>query len=129
MAARVIRPDEHEWITRPHEAGEPARHVAELSERAGFAHTRANVWRYEPGAKGRRHRHPDQEETFFVLAGTLSMYLGEPPERHDVPTGGLVHVEPGTPLQSVNHGDEDLLVYAYGYPPEHERAELLDSAI
>ncbi|HEY3190283.1 MAG TPA: hypothetical protein VGJ70_22525 [Solirubrobacteraceae bacterium] len=41
----------------PHEPGEAARHVAELSERAGFAHTRANVWRYEPGAKGRRHRH------------------------------------------------------------------------
>jgi len=29
------------------------------------------------------------EETFVVLAGTLSMYLGDPPERHDVPTDGL----------------------------------------
>jgi hypothetical protein len=29
-----------EWITRPHEPDEPARHVAELSEAAGFAHTR-----------------------------------------------------------------------------------------
>ena len=94
MAFRAIRPDELEWITRPHEAGEPARHVAELSELAGFAHTRANVWRYEPGAKGRRHRHPIQEETFVVLAGSLSMYLGEPPERHDVPAGGLIHVSP-----------------------------------
>ena len=56
MGFRVVRPDELEWITRPHEAGEPARHVAELSEPAGFAHTRANVWRYEPGAKGRRHK-------------------------------------------------------------------------
>jgi mannose-6-phosphate isomerase-like protein (cupin superfamily) len=64
-----------------------------------------------------------------VLAGTLSMYLGEPPERHDVPTGGIVHVEPGTALQSVNHGDVELLVYAYGTPPESERAELLDSAV
>jgi hypothetical protein len=40
---RVIRPDELEWITRPHEPGEPARHVAELSDLAGFAHTRANI--------------------------------------------------------------------------------------
>ena len=33
---------------------------------------------------------------------------------------------PGTALQTVNHGSEDLLVYAYGYPPEDEHAELLD---
>ncbi len=126
---RVIRPDELEWITRPHEPGEPARHVAELSDAAGFAHTRANVWRYEPGAQGRRHRHTVQEETFVVLAGTLSMYVGEPPERLDVPAGALIHILPATPRQAVNHGDEDLLVYAYGFPPEEENAELLDSAL
>jgi quercetin dioxygenase-like cupin family protein len=126
---RVVRPAEVEWITRPHADGEPARHVAELSELAGFAHTRANVWRYEPGATGRRHRHVAQEETFVVLAGTLSIYLGEPPERHDVPTGALVHVEPGTPLQAANHGEDELVVYAYGTPPEHEHAELLDPAV
>ena len=129
MAFRVLRPDDLTWITRPHEPGEPARHVAELSELAGFAHTRGNLWRYEPGAKGRRHRHPVQEETFVVLAGTLSMYVGDPPERHDVPTGGLIHVEPGTALQSANHGRDELLVYAYGTPPESEHAELLDSAL
>jgi quercetin dioxygenase-like cupin family protein len=129
MPFRTIRFDELEWITRPHEPGEPPRHVAELSDLAGFAHTRANLWRYEPGAKGRRHRHPLQEETFVVLSGTLSMYLGDPPVRQDVPADGLIHVEPGTELQSVNHGDEDLLVYAYGTPPESEHADILDSAV
>jgi quercetin dioxygenase-like cupin family protein len=129
VAFRVIRPGDFEWITRPHEPGEPARHVAELSEHAGFGHTRANVWRYEPGAKGRRHRHPFQEETFVVLSGTLTMYLGDPPERQDVQPGGLIHVEPRTPLQTVNHGNEDLFVYVYGTPPESEHAELLDSAL
>ncbi len=127
MGFRVVRPDELEWITRPHEPGEPARHVAELSDLAGFAHNRANTWRYEPGAKGRRHRHKTQEETFVVLSGTLSMYVGDPPERQDVPVGGLIHVDAGTPLQTVNHGHEDLVVYAYGTPPESERAEILDS--
>jgi quercetin dioxygenase-like cupin family protein len=126
---RAIRPEQFEWITRDHAPGEAARHVAELSDAAGFAHTRANVWRYEPGAKGRRHRHVSQEETFVVLAGTLSMYLGDPPQRHDVPTGGLIHVEPGTPLQTVNHTGEDLVLYVYGTPPEDEHAELLDSAL
>jgi quercetin dioxygenase-like cupin family protein len=126
---RVVHPDTLHWITRPHEPGEAPRHVAELSDLAGVRHTRANVWRFEPGAKGRRHRHRFQEETFVVLAGTLSMYLGDPPERHDLSKGGLIHVEPGTPLQTVNHGDEDLLVFAYGYPPETEHAEILQPAV
>jgi hypothetical protein len=29
----------------------------------------------------------------------------------------------------VNHGDEDLVVFVYGTPPESEQAELLDSAV
>lgn len=51
MGFRAISPGEPGWITRPHEPGAPARHVAELSELAVFAHSRANVWRYEPGAR------------------------------------------------------------------------------
>jgi quercetin dioxygenase-like cupin family protein len=129
MAFRIVRPDDVAWKTRPHEPGQPARHVGELSERAQFTHTRANVWRYEPGAAGRRHRHPIQEETFVVLAGTMSIYLGEPPERHDVPVAGLAHVKAGTALQIANHGDVDLLVYAHGTPPESENAEILDPAV
>jgi quercetin dioxygenase-like cupin family protein len=129
LAYGVIFPDGFEWITRPHGSGEPARHVAELSDRVGMARGRAYVWRYEPGAAGRRHRHREQEETFVVLAGKLTMYLGEPPERVDAPVGGMIHVEAGTPLQTVNHGSADLLVYVHGYPPEDENAELLDSAL
>jgi quercetin dioxygenase-like cupin family protein len=129
MAYRVVTPSELEWITRPHEPDEPARHVAELSDAAGFAHTRGNVWRYEPGAKGRRHRHPHQEETFVVLDGTLTMYVGDPPERVEVPRGGVIHIDALTPLQAANHTDRDLLVYAYGYPPEDQHAEILESAV
>jgi len=129
MSYRVITPQEQPWHTRPHADGDPARHVTELSEVADMKHVRANVWRYEPGAAGRRHRHPTQDETFVVLAGTLSMYVGDPPERCDVPSGSLIHVHAGTALQSVNHGDDDLLVYAHGWPPEDHHAELLPSAV
>ena len=129
MSFSVINPDDQTWETRPHEDGEPARHVTELSDLAGMKNVRANVWRYEPGAAGRRHRHVRQDETFVVLAGTLSTYVGDPPERHDVPAGSLVHITAGTPLQSVNHGDEDLVVYAHGWPPEDHNAELLPSAV
>ena len=64
-----------------------------------------------------------------MLDGTLSMYLGEPPERVDVQRGELIHIDAMTALQTVNHGTEDLLVYVYGYPPEDEHAEILESAI
>jgi mannose-6-phosphate isomerase-like protein (cupin superfamily) len=123
-----VDPAALEWETRPHEPGEPARHVAELSEALGTAHTRCNLWRYEPGAVGKRHVHAEQEETFVVLAGTLSIYVGEPPERRDVPTGGVAHVGAGTPLQSANHGEVDLLVFVTGSPPDMG-AEVLDSAV
>jgi quercetin dioxygenase-like cupin family protein len=129
MSIGSLSPDQFQWITRPHDPGQPARHVAELSDRIGLEHTRANVWRYEPGATGRRHRHAEQEETFVVLAGTLTIYLGEPPEAHEVPTGGVIRVGPGTALQSANHGGEDLVVFAYGTPPETESAQLLDPAV
>jgi quercetin dioxygenase-like cupin family protein len=129
MAFRVLPPERFDWLTRPHAEGEPARHVAELSEAAGMRNVRANVWRYEPGAAGRRHRHPVQDEVFVCLAGELTMLLGDPPERVRVPAGGVIHVEAGTPLQTVNEGGEDLLVYVHGWPPEDEHAELLDSAV
>ncbi|MDQ5833888.1 MAG: cupin domain-containing protein [Actinomycetota bacterium] len=128
MAFSVVLPGALTWTTRPHEPSEPARHVAEISELAAFEHTRGNIWRYEPGAHGRRHVHAEQEETFLVIAGTLSMHLGEPPDRHDVPVGGLVHVRAGTPVQAANHGNTDLVVNAYGAPPDHG-AEILDSAV
>lgn len=100
----IVVPEQLEWTTRPHEPDEPARHVAELQGSVRFEHTRANVWRYEPGAEGRRHVHAEQEETFVVIAGRLTMYLGEPPERHVVSAGGIVHVRPGTPTADGERG-------------------------
>jgi quercetin dioxygenase-like cupin family protein len=128
MGYASIDPRDLDWITRPHEPDEPVRHVAELSEAIGIERGRANVWRYEAGAAGRRHRHAEQEETFVVLAGTLTMYLGEPPERVSVPSGGVIHVAGGTALQTVNEGEDDLVVYVHGAPPD-EGAELLDPAV
>jgi mannose-6-phosphate isomerase-like protein (cupin superfamily) len=126
---RVIRADELDWVEREPEGDGPPRHVARLSDVAEFKHTRGSMWRYPPGSKGRRHRDMIQEETFVVLSGTLTMYLGDPPERVEVPTGGVVHVESGTALQSANHGVEEVVMYAYGAPPETGGAEFLDSAV
>ena len=129
MGYRVVQANELEWVEREPEAGEVPRYVARLSDVLGFEHTRSGMWRFPPGAKGRRHRDNIQEETFVVLRGTLTMYLGDPPERVDVPAGGVVHVESRTVLQSVNEGEEDAIVYAYGAPPEQGGAEFFDSAV
>jgi mannose-6-phosphate isomerase-like protein (cupin superfamily) len=127
VAFSIVLPDLLQWVTRPHEPGEPTRQVAELQSLVGFSGSRANLWRYEPGARGKRHVHDAQEETFVVLSGRLTMFLGEPPERHVIPVGGIVHVRAGTPLQAFNEGEEALVVYAYGSPPD-EGAEVLPSA-
>jgi hypothetical protein len=47
----------------------------------------------------------------------------------EVPRGGVIHIDALTPLQAANHGDHDLLLYAYGYPPEDQHAEILESAL
>jgi quercetin dioxygenase-like cupin family protein len=129
MAFRVVQADELEYETRPHEPGEAPRHAAQLTEPAALRHTRANFFRYEPGARGRRHDDKFQEETYVPVSGSMTMYLGEPPERHEVGPGGLIHVEADTARQLVNEGTEDLLVFIYGAPPERRDVEFLDSAV
>jgi mannose-6-phosphate isomerase-like protein (cupin superfamily) len=125
---QVVSFNGREWSTRPHEPDEPARHTSQLSEEAGFEHSRANLWRYEAGAKGRRHVHAEQEETFLVLEGAMTMHVGDPPEPVRVASGELIHVSAGTPLQILNDGTGDLLLYVYGSPPDFG-AEVLPDAI
>ena len=129
MSFDVVPPDELHFVTRPHEPDEAPRHAADVTTPAGLQHTRANFFRYEPGARGTRHADLAQEETYVPVRGTMTMYLGEPPERHQVPTGGLINVQPGTARQVVNETDGELLVYIYGAPPERGEVEHLDSAV
>ncbi|HEV7134433.1 MAG TPA: hypothetical protein VGN27_11955, partial [Gaiellaceae bacterium] len=98
MAFHVVGPDQLEW--EPYERF-PGRSRAALTEHAALRHTRANFIRHEPGEKGPRHIERVQDETFVPVRGTLTMYLDDPPVRHDVPVGGLVHVEAGTAQQMV----------------------------
>src|SRR4051812_42070299 len=129
MAYFVVRESELEFQTRPHEVGEAPRHAAPVTEPAGLKNTRANFFRYEPGAKGRRHDDKVQEETYLPIRGTLTIYVGEPPVREEVSAGGLVHVESGVPRQLVNEGADELLVFIYGAPPERGEVEFFDSAV
>lgn len=129
MAYFVVRETDLDFQTRPHEVGEAPRHAAPVTEQAGLRNTRAGFFRYEPGAKGRRHDDKLQEETYVPVSGTMTMYLGDPPERREVGPGGLIHVETGTARQVVNEGSEDLLVFIYGAPPERGDVEFFDSVV
>jgi quercetin dioxygenase-like cupin family protein len=122
----MVTVEQLEWEEYDHY---PGRFRAAVTELAGLRHTRANLIRQEPGAAGPRHAERVQDETFVPLSGTLTMYLGEPPERHEVPVGGLVHVEAGTVLQIVNETDEEVLVFVYGAPAERAGADIFESAV
>jgi quercetin dioxygenase-like cupin family protein len=91
-----------------------------------MAQSRANVWRYPPGARGRRHADKVQEEVFVVLDGTLTVDLGEPPERHELERGSILVVQPGEILQLRNAGEDELVLFIYGAPPVTGGADFFD---
>lgn len=121
MAFAIFRASELEWVPRGDASG---RAVAALSE--AMTQSRANIWRYPPGARGKRHADKAQEEVFVVLDGTLTVDLGKPPERHELERGSVVVVQPGTILQLRNAGDEELVLFIYGAPPVREGADFFD---
>jgi mannose-6-phosphate isomerase-like protein (cupin superfamily) len=114
---------ELEW--QPRGEGDP-RSVATLSD--GLTQSRANLFRYPSGAVGRRHVDHVQEEVFVVLAGTLTVHLGEgdEPERHELAAGSVLVVRPGTALQLSNRGEEELRLFIYGAPPQRGETTFLD---
>jgi mannose-6-phosphate isomerase-like protein (cupin superfamily) len=131
MGFHVVRPDELDYEERTPPEGreaDPARLAADLTSAAELRQSRARLWRYPPGSRGRRHADHVQEEVFVVLAGTLTMHLGEPPERVELPPQSVVAVEPGTPLQLRNDGDDEVVVFIYGAPPEQAGADFLPDA-
>jgi mannose-6-phosphate isomerase-like protein (cupin superfamily) len=116
-----------DWEERPPAVEEqPSRLAADVTTAAELKQSRGRVWRYPPHTRGRRHADKAQEEVFVVIAGSLTMLLGDPPERVDVGPQSVVAVQPGTPLQVRNESDEELVLYIYGAPPEQEGADFFD---
>jgi quercetin dioxygenase-like cupin family protein len=127
MGWHVVDGSKVKWSERePLFEGQPPRQFVEVTDEAELKSSRARLWRYPPGTRGRRHADKVQEEVFVVVSGTLTMQLGDPPERVDVGAPGLVAVEPGTPLLVRNESDEDLVLYIYGAPAEQGGADFFD---
>jgi quercetin dioxygenase-like cupin family protein len=117
----IFRVNGLEWIER-----DDGRRLARLSD--GMTQARANIWRYPPGAKGIRHLKKVQEEIFVVVGGRLTLLLGEPAEANELGQGDVAVVPPGTPPQVRNDGNEELLLFIAGAPPETGQAEYLPDA-
>ena len=118
MSYTIFAQSELESVAR---GDDDPRTIARLSD--SMTQSRANIWLYPPGARGKRHKDLAQEEIFVVLDGTLTVDLGEPPERHQLSRGSVLVVQTGTILQLRNAGDEELVLFIYGAPPVQGRAE------
>jgi quercetin dioxygenase-like cupin family protein len=127
----VLLPKEQTFQPPTWRPDEAERSIVELRLHAQLRHSQANLWRYQPGARGSRHREPLQEEVFCVLEGMLTMILGDPAERFELPPTSIVVVEPGTPVLLRNDSHADVLVFAYGAPIQAAdyKAELLDDQL
>ena len=123
MAYAIHHANDFDW--QPRREGDP-RLAAGISD--SLTQSRANLFRYPPGAVGRRHIDQVQEEVFVVLDGTLTVHLGEgdAPERHELAKGSVLVVQPGTALQLSNAHDDELRLFIYGAPAEQGETVFLE---
>jgi mannose-6-phosphate isomerase-like protein (cupin superfamily) len=124
MPFRVVRQAGEGWVDRPNQHG-VVRRTLDVTGAGELTQSRACIWRYPPRSYGRRHRELAQEEVFVVLDGTLTMLIGDPPERVDVERGDVVTLAIGTEVQVRNETDDEVVVFAYGAPPVTGQAEIL----
>ena len=95
--------------------------IDELGEGYGFRTVRqalgvesfgVNVVVMPPNYDGFFHYHDEQDELYFVHAGTARVEVGS--EERLLGPGGMVHVRSTTPRRVSNAGDEDLVVFIVG---------------
>jgi quercetin dioxygenase-like cupin family protein len=91
--------------------------IDELGEGYGFRKVRhalgvtafgVNAIVYPPGYEGFNHYHDEQDELYFVHAGTARVELGG--DERTIGPGGLLHVESTTPRKVSNASDTDDLI-------------------
>jgi mannose-6-phosphate isomerase-like protein (cupin superfamily) len=121
----VLRPEDQRFEAPSWRPEEQARRLVEIPLHAQLQHSRSHLWRYPPGAQGRRHKPVVQEEVFFVHSGTFTMLLGDEQERFELPPQSIVVVEPGTSLKLLNESDGEGLIFVYGAPADRA-AEILE---
>jgi quercetin dioxygenase-like cupin family protein len=96
--------------------------VDALGDRYGFRKIRRelgvqamgmNAIAIPPGYETGRHYHEEQEETYFILRGTVEITFGESPS-HVLGPGGIARVDASTVRKLKNVGDGDALYFVVG---------------
>ena len=95
--------------------------IEELGSGYGFRKVRqalgveafgVNVIVMSPGYVGFHHYHDEQDELYFVHAGTARVEVGG--EERLLQPGGMVHVSSTTPRRVSNAGADDLVLLVVG---------------
>ena len=95
--------------------------LADLGEGYGFRKVRqalgvtafgVNAIVYPPGFDGFLHYHDEQDELYFVHAGTARFEVEG--DARELGPGGMCHVSSTTPRKVSNAGDDDLVLIVVG---------------
>jgi quercetin dioxygenase-like cupin family protein len=91
-----------------------------LTAATDLSNLAVNRYRADPGEQLplKYHYHDEQEEAFYVLAGTLAVET--PDGTHTVPSGSVFTATPGSPHRAHNPADADeaVAVLAVGTPTD-----------
>ena len=97
---------------------DPGERMVTLRRQLGVTSFGLNEIVFEPGQRGRIHRHREQEEVYLVLEGTLTLLIEG--EEQVLERGELIRVGFELRRQLVNKGPDRLMVLALGGSGEHE---------
>jgi mannose-6-phosphate isomerase-like protein (cupin superfamily) len=114
----IFLPEQLEFVDRGDGSGRTL-----LGINDALTQTAAKFWRYPPRTRGKRHAEHLQEELIVVLEGTAAIDIGDPPERFELPPGSVCAVQPRVVRQLRNDGDQDVLFFIVGAPPEEGGAD------
>ena len=118
MTYGIFRPGELDFVDRGDGSGRTL-----IAIHDALTQTAAKFWRYPPDTRGKRHAEHVQEELIVVLEGDAAIDIGDPPERFELPRGTVCVVQPHVARQLRNDGDEAVLFFIVGAPPDEGGAD------
>lgn len=100
----------------------PTRHKKEVDEAVGATEFGFNLYVAEPGESlpWGFHRHPDHEELFYVLAGSLEVEIDD--GTMEVDAGEALFIPRDAPNKATAVGDQPARVIAVGAPKTDDGA-------
>jgi mannose-6-phosphate isomerase-like protein (cupin superfamily) len=114
----ICLPKQLEFVDRGESSGRTL-----IGMHDALTQTAAKFWRYPARTRGKRQAEHLQEELVVVLEGTAAIDIGDPPERFELPRGSVCVVQPRVVRQLRNDGDEDVLFFIVGAPPDEGGAD------